>query len=429
MQQLLIDRARAARLMEKAGMDVLVLTEPETFKWATGTPIGVAGLFRRPGAGFAIIPADPELPVAAVVADYNAPEFARLSPVTEFRSFPIWIETIDVSASLDSAPSLAAAMGKLWARTRDKLDFQRPATFDIRQSAAQLKEILLHHGLGKARIGLELDFIGCNDLARLRDTLGEAQLVDGTAVLQDLMAIKTASEIEKLRLGINLTEAGLRHAFENIEIGQTVAELRSAFRQGVRSEADRRGIAGPIESWEYISIGTHPRDPGVRVGAGSIIKADVGCVIDGYSADCSRNFVFGEASRHQRELHAALEAAFDAGLALLKPGHRLYEVHQAAQSTMHRLGFEYYSRGHFGHGLGSSVFSEQWPFIAADSQVPIEADMVLAYEIPIEIIGIGAFNLEDQMLITANGAESMNSLPRKLLQVGGGRKLDKPHSA
>ena len=75
-------------------------------------------------------------------------------------------------------------------------------------------------------------------------------------------------------------------------------------------------------------------------------------------------------------------------------------------------------RGHFGHGIGYSVFSEQWPFIAADAGVPLEPNLVLAFEIPFYINGVGAFNLEDQILITKRGHQSMNHLPHGLVQVG-----------
>lgn len=73
-----------------------------------------------------------------------------------------------------------------------------------------------------------------------------------------------------------------------------------------------------------------------------------------------------------------------------------------------------YRRGHFGHGVGQSVFCEQWPFIAADSDAVIEPGMVLAYEIPLYVEGIASFNLEDQILTTRSGPESMNALPRRL---------------
>jgi Xaa-Pro aminopeptidase len=195
-------------------------------------------------------------------------------------------------------------------------------------------------------------------------------------------------------------------------------DLRLLFREGVHQEALRRGVPQPAQTWEYIAIGPDPWSPAGRTAPGAAIKIDVGCIIDGYSSDSSRNFVVGTPSPHQRQTHEAIEAAFAAGLAEMKPGNPIAAVHRAATAEMHRHGFAGYSRGHFGHGIGYSIFSEQWPFIAADAEVPLEPNMVLAFEIPFYINGVGAFNLEDQILITASGHESMNHLPRGLVQVG-----------
>jgi Xaa-Pro aminopeptidase len=116
----------------------------------------------------------------------------------------------------------------------------------------------------------------------------------------------------------------------------------------------------------------------------------------------------------QQRLHRHIETAFAAGLAQMKPGNKLADVYHAATSVLHQAGLVGYSRGHIGHGLGHAVFSEQWPFIAADAEVLIEENMVLAYEIPLYVTGFGGFNLEDQILVTQSGFEPMNKLPHDL---------------
>ncbi|MER8399663.1 M24 family metallopeptidase [Mesorhizobium sp. M1348] len=140
--------------------------------------------------------------------------------------------------------------------------------------------------------------------------------------------------------------------------------------------------------------------------------------MNGYASDMSRNFTFGPPSPEQAELHAIAERAFADGLAALMPGKPFAGVHHAASESLARQGLHSYRRGHFGHSVGHSVFSEQWPFISADSDVVIEAGMVLAFEIPLYIDGLASFNLEDQFLITANGPLPMNRLPRSLATFG-----------
>jgi Xaa-Pro aminopeptidase len=84
---------------------------------------------------------------------------------------------------------------------------------------------------------------------------------------------------------------------------------------------------------------------------------------------------------------------------------------------MRQAGFRDYDRGHFGHGVGQNVFCEEWPFISADAELPLEPGMVLAFETPYYVTGIGGFIVEDLMLITEQGHESMNRLPYELREL------------
>ena len=51
----------------------------------------------------------------------------------------------------------------------------------------------------------------------------------------------------------------------------------------------------------------------------------------------------------------------------------LAEIYRATARRMWDLGFETYGRGHFGHGVGSSIWSEEWPFISATSDAVARA--------------------------------------------------------
>jgi Xaa-Pro aminopeptidase len=415
MPQPSLNRARATTLLRQADMDALVIAEPEGFKYATGVSAGVPALFRRSGAAFAVIPADPAMPCGAVIGDLYAGSLAGSTAIPKVKAHPLWIEvaTISNGATAPIEQQLRAA----WQSDGRPDGLQRPNPFDISLSLAALRELLQELGLDRARLGLDLDFVSVNDFAKIQTALPGAGISDGTPVLDRLRAVKSPGEIDKLRLGLELSEAGLRALLERTKSGEDAEDLRRHFRAGVAAEAQRRGFDGQVQSWEYISIGTDPWRPGGRVASGTVIKADVGCVIDGYSSDCSRNFVFGAATAEQQRLHRHIEAAFAAGLAQIRPGNRLSDAYTAATAVLHQAGLIGYSRGHIGHGIGHAVFSEQWPFISADSDIPFETDMVLAYEIPLYINGFGGFNLEDQILVTPDGFASMNRLPHELVVI------------
>ena len=82
-----------------------------------------------------------------------------------------------------------------------------------------------------------------------------------------------------------------------------------------------------------------------------------------------------------------------------------------------RLGLPDYHRGHFGHSIGGSCGSEEWPFISQDSAELAQPGMVLAFETPFYLDGTGALMIEDQILIGETGIELMTTLPRHLVEL------------
>lgn len=411
-----VDRERAARLMAQAGIDALVLCEPESFQYATGAAMGPAGLFRRAGAGFAVICRDASLPIGAVIADFNAAQAA--ASTNRVLTHPIWIEGARLADAGEAAPLGQRIEAGLKSLDRAP-DFTRPATFELARSVPKLKALLDEYGLSHARLGFDLDFIPAADLDVIKTMLPDCSIVNGSPVFERLRAVKSAQEIDLLRAGIVFSEAGMTRLQQGARPGMRQADLIALYREGVTQAARAQGVQ--VSTAEYLTVGAFAKRPDMPLETGDPVKADMICTINGYASDMSRNFVLGPPSADQAELHAIAERAFEAGLAQLKPGRTLAQVHQAATDWLAREGMRSYRRGHFGHGVGYSIFSEQWPFIAADSDVEIEAGMVLAYEIPLYVDGLASFNLEDQFLITEDGPVSMNRLPRKLLVMPGER--------
>jgi Xaa-Pro aminopeptidase len=173
----------------------------------------------------------------------------------------------------------------------------------------------------------------------------------------------------------------------------------------------------PQSSWAYIAVAGDGFAPGAPARPGDLIKIDVGTVVSGYSSDGARTVVLGQPSADAIRVYDALHRAFDIGFAMLKPGTRLADIYRATATTMWDAGYDQYGRGHFGHGVGSSIWSEEWPFISTDADAVLEPGMVMAFETPWYIRGLGGFIIEDQVLITDSGPEVMAPLPRELKRI------------
>ncbi len=405
-----VDRQRATRLLSAAGLDALVLCAPHAFAYATGGQAGVAALFGRAGACFALVPADPALSIAAVVGDLEEAPFRAASGIDDVETHPLWIET----GRLGPGASVVQAVEAGW--TGRGAGFARPATFDIGLAARALRDQLARRRLENAQLGLDLAWVPARDRDTLAALLAPAVVRDGSDVLDRLMAVKAEEEIRRLRRGAELAQAGLRAMACAAKLGDDAGALTAAFRNGVAESAAERGEATP-PSWHYVGIGPDPWAPGGRIAPGTLVKADVGCVVGGYSSDTSRNYVWGEPSRFAAELHGIVEEAHRAALDALKPGVRFADVHAVATAALHRAGLPHFTRGHFGHGLGAGPFSEMWPFIAADSDAVVEPGMMLAVEVPLYVTGLGGMNLEDQVLVTEHGIERVSTLPPQLTRL------------
>lgn len=397
-----LDRHRAARLMQEQGLSALLLAQPESISYAAGAFPGVATYWRRAGAAFLLVPADPDAPLAAIVGDLQARDFANQSGIADTRAHRIWVEAGPAPGDDPEKP----------------LRTPRPAQFSLSTTLGQLRDLLAERHLLGQPIGLELGFIPAADYPAFTGLPVRWQ--DATRLVERLRAIKAPREIEHLRHAALYARAGLRALFDTAEAGMDAAQLTAIWRSAAFAEASRLNHPPPQSSWAYIAVGGDGFAAGGPLRPGDLVKIDVGCVVAGYSSDGARTAVLGTPAPQAAHLYEALKRAFDTGLALLRPGMPLAEIYRATATAMWEQGYESYGRGHFGHGVGASIWSEEWPFIAADAEAEamLEPGMVMAFETPWYVDGMGGLIIEDQLLITETGAEIMAPLPHDLVRLG-----------
>ncbi|MEM8853997.1 MAG: Xaa-Pro peptidase family protein, partial [Pseudomonadota bacterium] len=326
---------------------------------------------------------------------------------------PSWVET----AHLPENNSPVAALSSLVPDTETR---SRPATFDPAAAYRHLDAALYDRRLRHGRIGLDLSFWPAADLIHLKRVLADLKVLDGSPTLDALAAVKTAEERAALDAAGLLAEAGVIAALDGLCEGMTRDDLASAWQAGVTAAALHKGTQGLEARWEYIAFGTDPWRPSGGLQEGDIVKFDVGTVVDGHSSDSARTFVFGQPSTVQQQVHDALRRGFDAGFTALTPGTPLREVHATVTAAIREAGLPWYTRGHFGHGVGIGVFGEIPPFIAAGTETVAEPGMALAFETPLYVDGLGGFIIEDQVTITDTGATALWSLPHDLVQIPAG---------
>jgi methionyl aminopeptidase len=118
-----------------------------------------------------------------------------------------------------------------------------------------------------------------------------------------------------------------------------------------------------------------------RVKEGDIVGLDLGCIVEGYYADCAFTLAVGEVPANVQKLLDVTRESLDLAIEQCRPGRRLSDISHAVQSHVERHGFGVV-RAFVGHGIGRALHEEpQVPNFGEPGRGPqLRSGMVLAIE-------------------------------------------------
>ena len=229
------------------------------------------------------------------------------------------------------------------------------------------------------------------------------RLVSGTPVTAGCRMVKDAHELALMRLASQVTLKAYEAAWKSLEDGMTqtrFAELVSlAHRQLGYS-----GSAG-VQVGEYSALPHGSVQPQV-IREGTILLIDGGCKVEGYSSDLSRTFVLGTPTDRMKSVFEVELWAQTAALQAAAPGVECQAVDAAARKVIEDAGFGpgyTYFTHRVGHGMGMD--GHEWPYLVKGNTLRLEPGMTFSDEPGIYLPGEFGCRLEDDMVITEDGAE------------------------
>jgi methionyl aminopeptidase len=118
-----------------------------------------------------------------------------------------------------------------------------------------------------------------------------------------------------------------------------------------------------------------------RVKEGDIVGLDLGCIVEGYYADCAFTLAIGEVPPKVQQLLDVTRESLDQAIQECRPGRRLSDVSHAVQLHVERHGFAVV-RAFVGHGIGRALHEDpQVPNFGDPGRGPqLRPGMVLAIE-------------------------------------------------
>ena len=247
----------------------------------------------------------------------------------------------------------------------------------------------------------------------LRTALPDMTLVPADPIMQRLRLRKSTAEITAIRMAVEIAEEALERWTGMVLPGETERQL-AARLSALLLESGGEGISfGPIVLAGANSALPHGQSGDYAPQPGDLLLVDFGTSYLGYHCDITRTFVFGaEPDEETHRVYEAVRAGNAAGCAAVRPGTTAGAVHAAAQANFSRGEFADFITHRTGHGLGLEIHEP--PSIMAGSDFLLEPGMLFTVEPGLYRPCWGGVRIEDDVLVTANGGESLSTFDRQL---------------
>jgi len=273
-------------------------------------------------------------------------------------------------------------------------------------------------GIAPADIGVEPTALRFMELKYLQAAYPKSEFVSAEDILANLRMSKDAEEVSRMRQAAKIAQDAFLATLPIIKPGVselTIASELSAqlLRHGSQSEFPFPPIvsSGPLNSADPHAV------PGERlVQSGDIIVIDWGARYQDYASDITRTVAVGEISPELENIAAIVLQANAAGRAACQPGVTAGSIDDAARQVIDSAGYGPFFNHRVGHGLGMEA--HEFPYMFAENDYQLVPGNTFTVEPGIYISGTGGVRIEDDMLITADGAESLTTLPRELFRIG-----------
>ena len=289
---------------------------------------------------------------------------------------------------------------------------------------AELRALLLEHGLSRGRVGMELGFeqllgLPMLEFERLRAELSPLRLVDASRLLWGLRMIKSPADVDSMRWAGQVTADAYEETFSSVAAGMRERDVRAAMSLA----QIRRGASA---EWGAITSGAGQYDivlgPGTErsLEPGDMVWMDAGCQIGGMWSDYSRGGVIGGSSPDQEDAQRIVEQITTEGIELVRPGVPVAEIAQLCDERVGAVGLHLTSNisglaGRVGHGIGLDVTEP--PHVSQQDPTVLEPGMVISIE-PGFATEFGVFHVEENVLVTEDGHEILSVAPRGLRALG-----------
>ena len=264
--------------------------------------------------------------------------------------------------------------------------------------------------LAGKQIGVESYTMRVVEMRLLEEMVRAGRLLAADGVVNTLRICKDPAEVARMRRAAGMIEQALQKTLAHFQPGMTEREIAAQLKIAILEGGAENVSFDPIVSAGPNSANPHAA-PGDRpVQSGDFLLFDCGVYFEGYASDLTRTFPVGEMEAEMHTIYEMVRRANAAGRAFARPGVTCAAVDAAVRRVIEEAGYGQYFTHRTGHGLGMQI--HEAPYIVAGNERVLQPGMTFTIEPGIYLPGRNGVRIEDDVVVTAGGCESLTGYPR-----------------
>lgn len=255
----------------------------------------------------------------------------------------------------------------------------------------------------------------------LRDALHGARTVNGSGIVDNVRNIKSAKEIEVMRLAAGITDRAVTAGYSCIRDGISDSEIAAQ----VAAELIRGDSLGfsvyPIVSAGYRAGMPHNSNNGHIISNGETIFIECSPSLHWYHAPLMRTAALGTVSQEAEQFATLAAETVEAMLEVVRPGEMASDIARVAEAKIAPIRDRILFHEVYGYPVGIGfppTWGEESGFaIVVNNHRPLAAGMVFHIPMTLRINGVLGVGLSQTFVVTDNGCETLSELPLELHRI------------
>lgn len=294
--------------------------------------------------------------------------------------------------------------GRYGTQSREQMDAAGvDARVEIGLVAAQEKALAAAVS-GGARIGLEAGHITwARQRAWAAGWLDGGEVVPTEGIVEELRRVKDEGEVARMRRAAACADAALEAVKPMLLAGAAERDIAIALDHEMRHEGADAPSFDTIVASGPNAAKPHARPSPRPVESGELVVIDFGARVDGYCSDMTRTLCVGEPqSAELVRMVEVVAASQRAGVAAVRAGVACAEVDRACRAVIEAAGWgDAFVHG-TGHGVGLDI--HEHPAVSSVSGDTLAAGFVVTVEPGVYLPGTGGVRIEDTVVVTQDGS-------------------------